>query len=1678
MLNNDKNETTRFLGDGVSFKAKLIGILEVSEARGDRMCQEALSDLKMAIRAAGEHKQRITINIAIDGLRLRDEKTGDSLYHHPVHKISFIAQDMTDSRAFGYIFGSPDTGHRFFGIKTDKAASQVVIAMRDLFQVVFALKKKEIELAKQHLEKTRYPSPIFSDSSSSSKLQSITPENARAPTEAKCTASALEVKKPGAAVADLVDLELELNSLQQGLNQMERITPSDPFGSKDDPFGDSFISYPKPILPPPPSSGRERSSRTSESSSVFSPKTPHTSTSETPNQISISSYSRAKSDFSFSQDEPGSGDWFTPGANSLFEDSLLPEPTKDERHEIAKQEIMSQFDVFTELDPLGTGRSKPYIDKKHFFQELKNPPKKVLNDLVNSTSQSHVQEKPMFNTSFNQVTSKASANNMFGSDPFGEDPFVKEDPFAETDFSKQDPFETEFNDFKLLGKNEAMNNLDQYKCDTKKYDSLHSLLQSSLIKSPKGSTLEKQASLAGTSPRSSQFTKQNTFDVQFERLEEKKINQLSELHENPSLDMSSESECAPEPPPRPAATLMQIKPPPLPPKKQNDLTTKPPPRPPHTEDPIYDYMDNYETAPNSLEYMKNIEKSPPLPVPARKSKFDSNSGVAPERPKKQFNVHSSEEDYLTPVVPDYLARVSFKDFEESVVDKDRSPGSKRANNTILLPPPQRSSKKQLNVASTVASFLESKPNLTTSMASDKSLEGLDITLSQLTLSGLNELATKLNIPPSQLSNMTLVQLTNYLSNFIKSKSTNIVPEKEPEISVSNSNEFPSFQADFAANFNNLNNAAPSEDRYAVFRELMAEEIKQTKIDTEPEQLQEEKLSLDNNINSNTINMNVNAPSDSGGGGPDKYAALREIEIEFRESDRPEDDANENEDISNQVNGGSNENLADTTTTNDMVDLENKLNIEETEKETTQDIIEYEGEGVATPVKSPRSPIKSNVVKSPIPSAITEIVQNNTRLTSGSLSDVISGSSPEVDNTGSNSEKKNNDAAGESWAIFDQANIPVEPIKEKQQSEEGVSPWSSDSKEFGNGSPSDWKRGDSGSGGDQWSKKRRDQEGWWDTSAEPEVQYYPNNRRSTDSYDDEYYECYERPQQQRRRRPGNWESGGRAAAAAGGGHSSSSRDVSPWEEEPRRREPPPMRESRESRGETRGGGWNRHPRQPSFERHRDRRHTDSWDDEEDDYEYEDENFHWSERHGRDTERDRHSTGSREHDNDRWTDDWSEDRRHRRRRDMERSRERWCCPDYDQDKLRYGSGRWSRDRKHDERYYSRDSQESPWEDDYSNDPDDSLSPHYLSARRNWKQRPSSASEMDRKTGEIKSRHYLGTGGSDGERDRRYKGANRRSRSRDSQYSEPPYRHKSTDVGSGGMLPRNTHRTKPHHSKPPLEMEFSDGPPKKQPPGAEGPKLDTSNKKSSTLSRNKKTKDSPKTEINMVSTFPRKSTSRAKSLFENDFVPADDSPVNPRPNSKFSFENDFETSEAESPTISRPVKGIRQQSMFEKGNLPLQRDSERSRGSSFKELKLSPRYATKAKSLFEDDFSPTEKAEQQAVSMEDNNISSIKEETDINEDEEEDTFATESATATSAANNGSRKKKLLGGRLSNSRGADGHLKKSESVNIFARESDPFDDDFFSGGGNGGGCAERQRNTELRWTEDFDDFDNEQTK
>jgi len=69
---------------------------------------------------------------------------------------------------------------------------------------------------------------------------------------------------------DLLNLELELNNLQQGLSQMESITPP-----SADPFGDSFIVTPSATLtklPPPPSSGERRTRNSSAISSSGQPE--------------------------------------------------------------------------------------------------------------------------------------------------------------------------------------------------------------------------------------------------------------------------------------------------------------------------------------------------------------------------------------------------------------------------------------------------------------------------------------------------------------------------------------------------------------------------------------------------------------------------------------------------------------------------------------------------------------------------------------------------------------------------------------------------------------------------------------------------------------------------------------------------------------------------------------------------------------------------------------------------------------------------------------------------------------------------------------------------------------------------------------------------------------------------------------------------------------------------------------------------------------------------------------------------------------------------------------------------------------------------------------------------------------------------------------------------------------
>ena len=69
----------RFGGSGVDFKGKLIGVEEVAECRGDKLCQIAMAKLKAGVKASREHKQRIVVNVSLDGIMIIDDKSAVSI---------------------------------------------------------------------------------------------------------------------------------------------------------------------------------------------------------------------------------------------------------------------------------------------------------------------------------------------------------------------------------------------------------------------------------------------------------------------------------------------------------------------------------------------------------------------------------------------------------------------------------------------------------------------------------------------------------------------------------------------------------------------------------------------------------------------------------------------------------------------------------------------------------------------------------------------------------------------------------------------------------------------------------------------------------------------------------------------------------------------------------------------------------------------------------------------------------------------------------------------------------------------------------------------------------------------------------------------------------------------------------------------------------------------------------------------------------------------------------------------------------------------------------------------------------------------------------------------------------------------------------------------------------------
>uniref|UniRef100_A0A674PRN7 DAB adaptor protein 1a n=1 Tax=Takifugu rubripes TaxID=31033 RepID=A0A674PRN7_TAKRU len=220
----------RFKGDGVRYKAKIIGLDEVTAARGDKLCQDSMMKLKgvaAAARSKGEHKLKVFLTVSFGGIKIYDEKTGILQHHHAVHEISYIAKDITDHRAFGYVCGK-EGNHRFVAIKTAQSAEPVILDLRDLFQLIYEIKQRE-EMEKKAQKDKQCEQAVYQVPTSQQK-EGVYDVPKRHPNGHQNTPHHHHQTQPHhyhvqptaqepPAVADLIDLDL--GGVTQNINQLE-----------------------------------------------------------------------------------------------------------------------------------------------------------------------------------------------------------------------------------------------------------------------------------------------------------------------------------------------------------------------------------------------------------------------------------------------------------------------------------------------------------------------------------------------------------------------------------------------------------------------------------------------------------------------------------------------------------------------------------------------------------------------------------------------------------------------------------------------------------------------------------------------------------------------------------------------------------------------------------------------------------------------------------------------------------------------------------------------------------------------------------------------------------------------------------------------------------------------------------------------------------------------------------------------------------------------------------------------------------------------------------------------------------------------------------------------------------------------------------------------------------------
>uniref|UniRef100_A0A023FIZ9 Putative ptb domain-containing engulfment adapter protein 1 n=1 Tax=Amblyomma cajennense TaxID=34607 RepID=A0A023FIZ9_AMBCJ len=137
----------------VVYLVKFLGFTEVEQPKGIEVVREGIRKLKFnqqLKRSEGGKVPKVELTISVDGVAVQDPKTKRIFHQHPLHRISYCADDKTDKKSFSFIAKESDgERHSCFVFSSEKLAEEITLTIGQAFDLAY---RKFLETSGRDLE--------------------------------------------------------------------------------------------------------------------------------------------------------------------------------------------------------------------------------------------------------------------------------------------------------------------------------------------------------------------------------------------------------------------------------------------------------------------------------------------------------------------------------------------------------------------------------------------------------------------------------------------------------------------------------------------------------------------------------------------------------------------------------------------------------------------------------------------------------------------------------------------------------------------------------------------------------------------------------------------------------------------------------------------------------------------------------------------------------------------------------------------------------------------------------------------------------------------------------------------------------------------------------------------------------------------------------------------------------------------------------------------------------------------------------------------------------------------------------------------------------------------------------------------------------------------------------------